>query len=317
MLIKKKYLISIIKNYLNETEELEGNSGWGYASDFDPTSQATQAAILEEEGIIPYVYSDYTSLIKREDAELIYGSKIAMAIFDDLEDLTEDDLKDYGKPLIDAIFQRDGTKWPFNIGKMSYPPKLSEYEAGNVSTGFPTIGIGHLIYKSGERDERSQYKKYILEEICKKIGEEIKMMDIMPNSSIAFYDTYDARKDLADSFLMPNEEIYELYESDLESHATWSGNVTQPITLEMFNSLLSVAFNAGPGSVGNIVNQINAGNYQSAQNLILTTAANTQSHIERRERESNRFDNGGMTPPPDLLSTTTNNQEEDANPDER
>jgi hypothetical protein len=165
--------------------------------------------------------------------------------------------------------------------------------------GFETIGIGHLIYKStdpSQIDEREKYSKYtfrsmikqfILDVFVRYVREELRDT---PAGLASGYDT----SRYFDDYLMTDILIERIYKQDIIKHTMFASRITRPITQEMFDALTSLAFNSGweeNKPIQRIIKSINNGNYKGAQALFLTA---TKLNIERREREGDKFGEGGL-----------------------
>jgi|1_EtaG_2_1085319.scaffolds.fasta_scaffold39782_2 GH24 family phage-related lysozyme (muramidase) len=127
---------------------------------------------------------------------------------------------------------------------------------------YPTIGIGHLIYKAGTKDEREKWRPYL------KGGKKL---------------TDAQAKDLL------REDVVK-YEDPLNE------NINQPMTQSMWNALVSLAFNAGANhrSVSNAMDAINRQDYDSAANAILNGPKTSGGEYEeglanRRQKEYDLF----------------------------
>jgi lysozyme len=127
---------------------------------------------------------------------------------------------------------------------------------------YPTIGIGHLIYKQGVKDEREKWRPYL------KGGKKL---------------TESQAKDLL------SEDVVK-YEDPLNE------NINAPMTQSMWNALVSLAFNAGPNarSVSRAIEAINNQDYDTAANAILngpTTSGGeyVEGLARRRKKEYEIF----------------------------
>ena len=127
---------------------------------------------------------------------------------------------------------------------------------------YPTIGIGHLIYRSGVKDEREKWRPYL------KGGKKL---------------TDAQAKDLL------SEDVVK-YEDPLNE------NINQPMTQSMWNALVSLAFNAGPNSraVTNAMDAINRQDYDSAATAILNGPKTSggeyvEGLAKRRQKEYDLF----------------------------
>ena len=95
---------------------------------------------------------------------------------------------------------------------------------------------------------------------------------------------------------MPEEEIEQLLQSDINRHLTWASSISVPITQNMFDALASFAYNAGPAAPvqDGIIEAINQKNYEKAADILQNTrlgAAGAPSDFlsDRRARESFQF----------------------------
>ena len=127
---------------------------------------------------------------------------------------------------------------------------------------YPTIGIGHLIYRQGVKDEREKWRPYL--KGGKKLSKE-QAMDLLSEDIIKFEDPL-------------NENIYE------------------PMTRSMWTALVSLAFNAGPNhrSVSNAIDAINRLDYNGAAQAILNGPKTSggeflQGLANRRQKEYDLF----------------------------
>ena len=139
---------------------------------------------------------------------------------------------------------------------------ISRYEDALAN---PTIGIGHLIYKPGVIDERAKWAPYL-----------------------------GGKKSLTD------KQVQDLFNSDLPKYEAPGKRITKPVTQQMFDALVSLAFNAGPNSsaVRKCVNAINNEDYAAAARAI-SQGPNTsegkfsKALAKRRITETRYFLSGG------------------------
>ena len=259
-------LRSLIKELIKESDIRETKK-WFNPNDLVVTDECA-ASIYEEERNVPYIYDDAKKMSGRL-AKSLYGNII-------------------DEPAIKKILAR----WP--AGKIPYPVK--KYS----DASFPTIGVGHYI-KSEE--EFNKYKDYTLFNITH---------DEKGNKNSLFFDKEESDQFNAanssrtlQAYLMPADEIIALYKSDLEIHSQFKSRITQPITKEMFEALVSYAFNSGweeNRPIEKVIKLINAKKYKQAQTKILNTPVTTGGEvsdglISRRKRESEKFGEGGLVPP--------------------
>jgi len=132
---------------------------------------------------------------------------------------------------------------------------ISSYEQ---AVGYPTIGVGHLVYKAGSKDERAKYEKYL--------GGKEKMTPA---------------------------QVDELLATDIDKHTRWKNDITEPITQNMFDALADFAFNAGnaaPKQDG-ILAAINKGDFKGAAAILKTARGGGAggSHASRRREEAELF----------------------------
>ena len=132
---------------------------------------------------------------------------------------------------------------------------ISSYEQ---AVGYPTIGVGHLIYKAGSKDERAKYEKY-----------------------------------LGGREKMTAAQVDELLAVDIEKHTRWKNDITEPITQNMFDALADFAFNAGnaaPKQDG-IIAAINKGDFKKAASILKRARGGGSggSHASRRSEEAELF----------------------------
>ena len=132
---------------------------------------------------------------------------------------------------------------------------ISSYEQ---AVGYPTIGVGHLVYKAGSKDERAKYEKYL--------GGKEKMTPA---------------------------QVDELLATDIDNHTKWKNDITEPITQNMFDALADFAFNAGnsaPKQDG-ILAAINKGDFKGAAAILKTARGGGAggSHASRRREEAELF----------------------------
>ncbi|MBL18405.1 MAG: hypothetical protein CMC82_01055 [Flavobacteriaceae bacterium] len=158
---------------------------------------------------------------------------------------------------------------------------ISSYEAARKpiakKEGFPTIGIGHLIYKEGVVDERAKWAPYL-----------------------------GGKKSLTD------KQVQDLFESDLLKYEAPGKRITKPVTQQMFDALVSLAFNAGPNSsaVRKCVNAINNEDYTGAARAI-SQGPNTSKGkfnkglAKRRITETRYFLSGGIPKKGEPAGSTT------------
>jgi GH24 family phage-related lysozyme (muramidase) len=183
--------------------------------------------------------------------------------------------KKYGNIVKGSILQNIiKNKWP--AGKMPYP---SSNFADNK--GYPTIGAGHLIKNAAEFET---FKDYTLDIIASEENRKA-------NSSIPLQD-----------FLMSESEMKELFKKDVDIHTQFKKRITANITQSMFDSLVSIAYNAGweqKRPIQKIINLINKKQYKQAQeqikNLAVTSKGEVmQGLVNRRKEESELFGKDGI-----------------------
>ena len=141
---------------------------------------------------------------------------------------------------------------------------ISNYED---AIGFPTIGVGHLIYRAGVIDERAKWAPYL-----------------------------GGKKSLTD------KQVNDLLASDLIKFEAPGKKITKPVTQQMFDALVSLAYNAGPNSsaVRKCINAINAEDYVAAANAIksgpITSKGKFNPVLAKRRIEETRLFLSGGTP---------------------
>ena len=129
--------------------------------------------------------------------------------------------------------------------------------------GYPTIGVGHLI-KSSERGRFEQF--------------------------------------LGGRNSMTHEQVIELLREDLPKYEDPVANrITKPVTTEMFDALVSLAFNTGTNSrsVKNTIAAINEEDYEKAASAIRSGPTSSkgvtmQGLVRRRNEEADWFLAGGL-----------------------
>ena len=125
--------------------------------------------------------------------------------------------------------------------------------------GYATIGIGHLIYKKGEKDEREKYKKYL------KGGEK-----------------------------MTTKQMEDLYDSDIKAHSPGS-EVKVELTQGQYDALVSLIFNIGQDAWknSNILKHLNARDCEKAVaafgDYVTSKGEVKEGLVNRREREASWF----------------------------
>ena len=132
---------------------------------------------------------------------------------------------------------------------------------------YPTIGVGHLIYKPGVIDQRERFKEY-----------------------------------LGGGKSMSEKQVMDLLREDLPKYEDpVAQKIQKPVTKQMFDALVSLAFNAGPNAkaVKNAINAINNEDYQGASDAIRNgpkTSGGTlvQGLVKRRNEEADWFLSGGL-----------------------
>lgn len=132
---------------------------------------------------------------------------------------------------------------------------------------YPTIGVGHLIYRPGVVDQRSRFEKY-----------------------------------LGGRQSMTENQVMDLLQEDLPKYEDpVSSKIEKPVTAEMFDALVSLAFNAGPNSksVLNAIAAINNEDYQGASDAIRNGPKTSggelvQGLVKRRNEEADWFLSGGL-----------------------
>lgn len=131
--------------------------------------------------------------------------------------------------------------------------------------GGPTIGIGHLI----RSDEYERFEPYL-----------------------------GGRKHMSE------RQVMKLFAEDVKKHTDpWVGKLKRPVTQEMLDAMISLAFNAGVNSyaLNNAIAAINIGDYQGASDAIRngpkTNAATGQvvsGLVRRRNEEADWFLSAGV-----------------------
>lgn len=132
---------------------------------------------------------------------------------------------------------------------------------------YPTIGVGHLIYKPGGVDQRERFKEY-----------------------------------LGGGKSMSEKQVMDLLREDLPKYEDpVAQKIQKPVTKQMFDALVSLAFNAGPNAraVNNAIAAINNEDYQGASDAIRNgpkTSGGTlvQGLVKRRNEEADWFLSGGL-----------------------
>jgi len=144
------------------------------------------------------------------------------------------------------------------------PKRLASY---SESKGTPTIGIGHAIFQKGHKKydpkEQEKYKPYL------KGG---------------------------DSYMTKSEAI-KLFKADVVKHAQFKDRIEAPISQNMFDSLVSLAFNSGwerGKPIDRIISLINKKQYKKAAKKILSTAVKSKGEVlkglqRRRKKEYKMF----------------------------
>jgi len=135
--------------------------------------------------------------------------------------------------------------------------------------GQPTIGVGHLITPN----EESKFSKYLVGATPGK---------------------------------MTDAEITALWDQDIEDHSKFRKHIKKPVTQEMFDSLVSLAFNCGNNarSVLEACKAINREDYAAAAMAIVNGPTKSKGKdgvlrtfpglVRRRSREANHFIAGGF-----------------------
>lgn len=129
--------------------------------------------------------------------------------------------------------------------------------------GYPTIGIGHLI-RSDEREYFSQY--------------------------------------LGGRGRMTEKQAWDLFREDIRKHTDpWTSRLTAPVTQQMLDAMISLAFNAGVNakSLHRAIDAINLKDYQKAADEIRngpTTSGGVTMPglVRRRNEEADLFLSGGL-----------------------
>ena len=129
--------------------------------------------------------------------------------------------------------------------------------------GYPTIGIGHLIVQS----ERPKYQPY-----------------------------------LAGGKSLTKSQVIELFSKDIPKYSRPVANrIKKPVTQEMFDALVSLAFNTGPSSssVKRCIAAINQGDYAGAAMAIANGPKTSKGKFmpglaKRRASEARHFMAGGF-----------------------
>ena len=132
---------------------------------------------------------------------------------------------------------------------------------------YPTIGVGHLIYRPGVVDQRDRFEKY-----------------------------------LGGRQSMSEKQVMDLLREDLPKYEDpVSAKIEKPVTNEMFDALVSLAFNAGPNAraVKNAIAAINNEDYQTASDAIRNGPKTSggelvQGLVKRRNEEADWFLSGGL-----------------------
>ncbi len=132
---------------------------------------------------------------------------------------------------------------------------------------YPTIGVGHLIYKPNGKDERERFKAY-----------------------------------LGGGKSMSEKQVMDLLREDLPKYEDpVAQKIQKPVTKQMFDALVSLAFNAGPNAraIKNAIAAINNEDYQGASDAIRNgpkTSGGTlvQGLVKRRNEEADWFLSGGL-----------------------
>jgi len=172
-----------------------------------------------------------------------------------------------GKPTMNIIFMtaspslRDSLKRSEHPVNCVYDDDLGGacIESYDNLQGYATIGIGHLIYKKGEKDEREKYKKYL------KGGEK-----------------------------MTTKQMEDLYDSDIKAHSPGS-EVKVRLTQGQYDALVSLIFNIGQDAWknSNILKHLNAGDCEKAVaafgDYVTSKGEVKEGLVNRREREASWF----------------------------
>ena len=197
-------------------------------------------------------------------------------IYDDGRKMSEATaLKKYGNIVKGSVLQNIiKNKWP--AGKMPYPSSSFE-----KNTGYPTIGAGHLIKNASEFEN---FKDYTLDSIASEENRKA-------NSSVPLQD-----------FLMPDEEMKELFKKDVDIHTQFKSRIKEKITQSMFDALTSIAYNSGweqKRPIQKIINLINKKQFKVAQSQIKNLAVTSkgevmQGLVSRRKEESSLFGKDGF-----------------------
>jgi GH24 family phage-related lysozyme (muramidase) len=144
--------------------------------------------------------------------------------------------------------------------------------------GYPTIGAGHLIKT---KEEFETFKQYTLKNITSEENRSA-------NSSVPMQD-----------FLMPEDEMKELFKKDVDIHTQFKSRIKEKITQSMFDALTSIAFNSGWEKNKPIEKIINKRKYKSAHNTIKNLATTSkgevmQGLVDRRKEEAEMFMKDGF-----------------------
>jgi GH24 family phage-related lysozyme (muramidase) len=183
--------------------------------------------------------------------------------------------KKYGNIIKGDILQNIiQNKWP--KGKMPYPSNSFD-----DNKGYPTIGAGHLIKT---KEEFETFKQYTLKNITSEENRSA-------NSSVPMQD-----------FLMPEDEMKELFKKDVDIHTQFKSRIKEKITQSMFDALTSIAFNSGwekNKPIEKIIRFINKRKYKSAHNTIKNLATTSkgevmQGLVDRRKEEAEMFMKDGF-----------------------
>tara|TARA_R110001583_G_scaffold38769_6_gene125012 strand:+ start:4743 stop:5945 length:1203 start_codon:yes stop_codon:yes gene_type:complete len=138
--------------------------------------------------------------------------------------------------------------------------------------GRATIGVGHLIRER----EKSEYSKYLLG---------------------------------ANPGKMTEKQVQDLWTADIEKHSVMRNWIKKPVSQEMFDALVSLAFNTGPNhsAVKKCVEAINKEDYAAAAMAIANGPTQSLGDdgvlravpglVKRRAREANHFVSAGYPGP--------------------
>lgn len=281
------------------------------ADKFQSDSQDVKDFLLKHEGFVPYVYSDRHGL-KSESAMSAYiGDEIAKAMYlphdkEGFNNMTKKEKLFLSVPFKDAILDV-GSKgaYPLNIKKFSHATTNKELNENPEPKGgrssFPTIGVGHLIYRpKANIDHREKFKKYTLENMIQSYASSIRA-DRAASKKTRALNSAEELKEYAKEILPSENFLQNLFSEDLKKHSGFVSSITKPITKSMFVALLSLAYNSGykkkSAPVYKIINLINNEKYVEAAIALGKIAITYPELANRRKEESSKFLSEGI---PDL-----------------